>query len=135
MNTEYIIFIEILLGDSLQRVPWSNYELFVAKHRVVLDGWPSDCPMNPDKLSLGSCTIALQALAEGTCKWRCLTDEEFGERRERQRQAGTLPQAKPRAKRSDAGKPRGSRAMPSASAPPVGRSRSVISSSDEEADD
>lgn len=126
--------IDIILNDDKVRVPWSNYEWFVSRHHVILEGWPNAFPMDPEKLALPGLATVLQALNDGVCKWHQISDEEYAERVNCLRSSGKLPQPKKRAVRSDAGKKRAALAQLINSDNPRVRSRSVIENSDEEMD-
>ncbi|KAF8574802.1 hypothetical protein K439DRAFT_1624053, partial [Ramaria rubella] len=85
---------------------WKNYgHDIVNEYRVVLEGWPS-VVFNPAVLGHGVLKPILDALLDGTCIWRRLTNKEFAARKIEMVANGGIERV-PRKERSEKGKKRG----------------------------
>ncbi|KAF8507748.1 hypothetical protein JB92DRAFT_2832665 [Gautieria morchelliformis] len=116
-------FVEIVLGMEFEEL-CLKYEAFamcglqgvakndnvhhcMLKRRVRMLGWPS-VDFNPGHMSTKELDTLLKAWADGTCHWRKVLPDELEERQQTiaQKKASREINARPRKKRSDAGKKR-----------------------------
>ncbi|KAF8576594.1 hypothetical protein K439DRAFT_1622766 [Ramaria rubella] len=95
-----------ITGNPTLDMSWKNYEKdIVDEYHVILEGWPS-LVFDPLKLGFKGLEPILQAIEDGICKWRWLTDDEFTACKNEVAANGG-DKKKVRKERSDKGKKRG----------------------------
>ncbi|KAF8580301.1 hypothetical protein K439DRAFT_1619899 [Ramaria rubella] len=95
-----------ITGNPTLDMSWKNYEKdIVDEYHVIMEGWPS-LVFDPSKLGFKGLEPILQAIEDGICKWRWLTDDEFTARKNEVAANGG-DKKKVRKERSDKGKKRG----------------------------
>lgn len=56
---------------------WKKYEdLVVFKRGIVLEGWPN-AVFDPNNLGVKDLEVILEAILNGKCAWRKLTEDEW----------------------------------------------------------
>ncbi|KAG1888204.1 hypothetical protein F4604DRAFT_1916126 [Suillus subluteus] len=119
-------------ATEMPQVAYHNHKRFVCVWGIELVGWTEGAITNPGEITSSVALRRLHnALKDGLCYWRELTNEELTARKEVHEQCVISGEEKTRATRSDKGKRKRGRPAPSISA----KSKAIVPDSDSEHED